>query len=210
MTPLLIATYAKSRIDSWLGNLIRSYVDPWGSLLSAEELHELIDIGIIDAPHSAVNGSSIDITLHHIIRKERMGSTMKKVRLWAGESIETDEVDMSITGTYMVMPDAAILGANNEKLNMPLWLSAEYSLKSTLGRNFLNHQLAGWIDPGFTGALTLELKNDTQFAKHEVAPGMKIGQIKFFRHKSVPPEYSYANRGQYNGQRKVTPAGVLR
>jgi len=36
--------------------------------------------------------------------------------------------------------------------------------------------------------------------------GMKIGQVKFFKHSPVPPTKSYAARGQYNGQDRVQPS----
>ena len=178
------------------------------SLLSYLELVDLVNDGVINAPMSAVNGSSIDLTLHHLVRKEVIGSTMRKVRLAQRESIDTVELD--ITGGYIMLPDTVLLASTNERFNLPLWLSAEFSLKSTLGRNFLGHELAGWIDAGFDGCVTLELKNNTQFHKLIIEPDMKIGQVKFFRHAPVPEDYSYKHRGQYNGQEKVTASKGLR
>jgi deoxycytidine triphosphate deaminase len=175
-------------------------------LLSHDELIGLIDAGVIDAPYSAVNGSSIDITLHHIIRKEVMGSNMKRVQLCKGDSIETEEVDMAALGRYTLIPDAVILAANNERLNLPANITAQYVMKSSMGRNFLSHQFSGFIDPWFHGILTLELKNENQFHKLDLEPGMKIGQICFFRHRSVPFDKGYAANGRYNGCDKVTPS----
>jgi dCTP deaminase len=192
-------------------NLWSAPVQNKNGLLSYNELCELVEQGVINAPMENVNGTSIDITLHHVIRRERIGSNMGKVRLFDGESIETEEINL-FNGfeEYTLMPDAVILAGTNEIFDMPLNISAEYSLKSSIGRNFLNHQLAGWIDPGFYGALTLELKNDNQFHKLIIAPGMKIGQVKFFRHEPVPAEHSYAAKGRYNGHDKVAPSkGVL-
>lgn len=181
------------------------------SIIAYNELCELVKSGVIDAPLSSVNGSSIDLTLHHIIRKEVIGSAMKIVRLYNGESIETEEINMlDGNGEYVMMPDAVVLGATVERFNLPLNISAEFSLKSTLGRNNLAHQLAGWVDPGFCGTLTLELKNENQFHKLAIAPKMKIGQVKFFRHEPVPLEHSYSVRGQYNGQTKVTASKGIR
>lgn len=175
------------------------------SLLSYNELCVLVESGVINAPLKNVNGTSIDLTLHPIIRKEVIGPSMQIVRLYRGESIETSEIDMNeCGGEYVMMPDSVILGATIERFNLPLNISAEFSLKSTIGRNNLAHQLAGWIDPGFNGTLTLELKNENQFNKLAIAPGMKIGQVKFMKHKPVPVNHSYAVRGQYNGQDKAT------
>lgn len=178
------------------------------SLLSYNELVDLVNAGVIDAPIENINGSSIDLTLHHIIRKEVIGPSMNIVRLYKGESIATEEIDMlkDCYQEHVMMPDSVILGSTIETFNMPLNLSAEFSLKSTLGRNNLAHQLAGWIDPGFKGKLTLEMKNENQFHKLAIAPFLKIGQVKFFRHRKVPFKYSYSARGQYMNQDKVTPS----
>ena len=177
-------------------------------LLSYNELVELVNAGVINAPIENINGSSIDLTLHHIIRKEVIGPAMHIVRLYKGESIETEDIDMlnDRYKEYVMMPDAVILGATVERFNLPLNISAEFSLKSTLGRNFLGHELAGWIDPGFEGTITLELKNNCQFHKLAIAPYQKIGQVKFFRHRKVPFQHSYAAKGQYMNQDKVTPS----
>ena len=177
-------------------------------LLSYDELVKLVHTGVIDAPLSAVNGSSIDVTLHHLARKEVLGPSMGKVRLSAGESIETAEIDIS--GGYTMIPDSVLLASTVETINLPLWLSATFSLKSTLGRNFVGHQLAGHCDPGFSGRITLELTNDNQFNKIILDPGMPIGQLLFWKHAPVPEEFSYRKRGQYNGQDKVRAAGVVR
>lgn len=168
-------------------------------ILSYNELVSLVDDGVINTPIENINGSSIDVTLHNIIRHEQLGPNMDKIRLYDGDVIRTKEYNMD-NGEFVMMPDCCVLGATNETLNMPLDISAEFSLKSSLARCFLGHELAGWIDPGFNGTLTLELKNNTQFHKLCLNTGMKIGQIKFFRHTHVEEKNSYIARGQYNGQ----------
>jgi len=188
----------------WLRNLFS-----WRCLLSYDELIQLIDDGVIDAPKSAVQGSTIDLTLHRYVKTEAFGPTLDTVYLARGQSITMVEYDIR-EAPRILKPDAVMLASTNERLNMPGNLSAEFSLKSTAGRNFVGHQLAGWIDPYFPGRITLELKNDTQFHRLAFEENMPIGQVKFFRHKSVPFLAGYAKRGQYNGQQQVTEAGVLR
>jgi dCTP deaminase len=179
-----------------------SYLLSGKRLLAYDELVKLVEDGIINAPIENINGTSIDLTLHHIIRTEDTGCDHRSVRLYAGESIKTIERD--IKGSHHDMwPGAVVLGATVEYFNMPLDLSAEVSLKSSIGRSFLAHMLAGWVDPGFSGTITLELKNDNQFHSLAIAPGMKLCQAKFFRHRPVPFSKSYAVKGQYNGQSKV-------
>jgi hypothetical protein len=74
-------------------------------LLSYLNLVELINAGVINAPLSAINGSSIDLTLHHLARREVFGPAMQKVRLGQGESIETkllleDKYSMTYNSFY--------------------------------------------------------------------------------------------------------------
>jgi dCTP deaminase len=195
-------------------------------LLSYNDLCVLVELGIIlrvqyiqgrddcyfiPIALERINGSSIDVKLDKYVRVEKFGANIDKVRLHEGQSIETVEMNlMDSGGEIMLMPGAVALASTVECFYMPTWLSAEYSLKSSLGRSFLGHELAGWIDPCFSGKLTLELRNNTQFKKLFLGVDMPIGQVKFFKHAPVPIDKSYAVRGQYNGQTKVQESKGVR
>jgi deoxycytidine triphosphate deaminase len=77
---------------------------------------------------------------------------------------------------------------------------------SSLGRlGLLTHSTAGFIDPGFSGHVTLELSNVATLPI-KLWPGMKIGQMCFFR-LSSPAEHSYGSErygSRYQGQRGPT------
>ena len=79
---------------------------------------------------------------------------------------------------------------------------------SSLGRlGLLTHSTAGFIDPGFTGHITLELSNVANLPI-TLWPGMKIGQLCLFR-LSSPAERPYGSEGvgsRYQGQRGPTPS----
>lgn len=79
---------------------------------------------------------------------------------------------------------------------------------SSLGRlGLLTHSTAGFIDPGFTGHITLELSNVANLPI-TLWPGMKIGQLCLFR-LSSPAEHPYGSAGvgsRYQGQRGPTPS----
>jgi dCTP deaminase len=169
---------------------------------------ELVEFGIIDAPLSSIKGSSVDVRLHRVIYTEDFSSNLRKVRLSLGESISLNRYEIGADG-YIMMPDSIVLGATIERFNLPDNMSAEFSLKSSAGRNFIGHQLAGWIDATFQGTITLELKNDTQFHKLIIDEGLPIGQVKIFRHKRVPKKAQYRAVGQYMGQSEANPAGIL-
>ena len=80
--------------------------------------------------------------------------------------------------------------------------------KSSLGRlGLLTHSTAGFIDPGFSGHVTLELSNVATLPI-KLWPGMKIGQLCFFR-LSSPSEHPYGSDkygSRYQGQRGPTPS----
>jgi deoxycytidine triphosphate deaminase len=79
---------------------------------------------------------------------------------------------------------------------------------SSLGRlGLLTHSTAGFIDPGFTGHITLELSNVATLPII-LHPGMKIGQLCLFR-LSSPSEQPYGSAvygSRYQGQRGPTPS----
>jgi deoxycytidine triphosphate deaminase len=79
---------------------------------------------------------------------------------------------------------------------------------SSLGRlGLLTHSTAGFIDPGFTGHITLELSNVANLPI-TLWPGMKIGQLCLFR-LSSPAEHPYGSAvygSRYQGQRGPTPS----
>ncbi len=79
---------------------------------------------------------------------------------------------------------------------------------SSLGRlGLLTHSTAGFIDAGFSGHVTLELSNVATLPI-KLWPGMKIGQLCFFR-LSSPAEAPYgsgASGSRYQDQRGPTPS----
>jgi len=179
-------------------------------LLSYDDLLVLVENGVIDVPIENINGSSVDVTLDRYIRTEDMSSGRYGVtKLYDGESIPTVERDLLSTefdGIYRVMANEFLLASTAETLNLPSWITAEFRLKSTIGRNGMDHALAVYCDPWFCGKVTLELKNNTQFRKLDIQVGMKIGQISFTAHQPVPKNKGYAVRGQYMNQARVQPS----
>jgi len=176
------------------------------SIVVGNELLELLDRGVItDTDQSRVKGSSIDVRLAPNIMRERMGGTMGKVRLGTKERTQFDIVTMDEKG-FTMMPHTFLLGSTIEHLKIPLNMTAELRLKSTMARNGLNRALAIWIHPGFQGNITLELMNATAFTRLIIWPGLEIGQLVFHKHASVDEAQSYGRNGRYQGQLGVTAA----
>jgi dCTP deaminase len=104
---------------------------------------------------------------------------------------------------YFLRPGQFVLASTVEQFDIPADVSAQFLLKSSRAREGLNHLLAGWIDPGWSGSvLTLELHNVRQLQPVALWPGMKIGQIVFHYLASTPAR-SYAETGRYNGDTTV-------
>jgi len=180
------------------------------SLLSYEELIKLVEQGCVENVDPAnINGASIDITLDDTVLVECQGSHARIIDLHHKKGIATQEVLMDQWHT--MFPGDFLLASSREIFNLPNNIAAEYKLKSSLARCGLNHMLAGWCDPGWTGSkLTLELHNCTRHHRLMLRPGMKIGQMVFWHCNEVDDRFAYGARGQYNGQTKVTASKGLR
>nr|WP_216848565.1 MULTISPECIES: dCTP deaminase [unclassified Rathayibacter] len=107
---------------------------------------------------------------------------------------------------FILHPGEFVLGSTYEEVALPDDIAARLEGKSSLGRlGLLTHSTAGFIDPGFTGHVTLELSNVATLPIM-LWPGMKIGQMCFFR-LSSPAEQPYGSAAylsRYQGQRGPT------
>ena len=82
---------------------------------------------------------------------------------------------------FVLHPGEFVLGSTLETITLPDDLAARVEGKSSLGRlGLLTHATAGFVDPGFSGHVTLELSNVATLPIM-LYPGMKIGQLCFFR-----------------------------
>lgn len=105
---------------------------------------------------------------------------------------------------YILAPGEAILAHTVETFHLPRHITAEYRLKSSAGRMFLEHLHAAWCDPGWhNSVLTLELANLSRFHHIRLQEGDKIGQVMFYSHEPVPEGRDYSSRGQYNNSKSV-------
>lgn len=107
---------------------------------------------------------------------------------------------------FILHPGEFVLGSTFEQVTLPDDVAARLEGKSSLGRlGLLTHSTAGFIDPGFSGHVTLELSNVATLPIR-LWPGMKIGQLCFFR-LSSPAEKPYGSSeygSRYLGQRGPT------
>jgi dCTP deaminase len=109
---------------------------------------------------------------------------------------------------FILHPGEFVLGSTYEVVSLPDDIAGRLEGKSSLGRlGLLTHSTAGFIDPGFSGHVTLELSNVATLPI-KLWPGMKIGQLCLFR-LSSPAEHPYGSSvygSRYQGQRGPTPS----
>ena len=107
---------------------------------------------------------------------------------------------------FILHPGEFVLGSTYEVVSLPDDLAGRLEGKSSLGRlGLLTHSTAGFIDPGFSGHITLELSNVANLPI-KLWPGMKIGQLCIFQ-LSSPAEHPYGSAlygSKYQGQRGPT------
>lgn len=109
---------------------------------------------------------------------------------------------------FILHPGEFVLASTYEVVSLPTHVAARLEGKSSLGRlGLLTHSTAGFVDPGFSGHVTLELSNVATLPIM-LWPGMKIGQLCFFRLSSpARAPYGSAKYGsRYQGQVGPTPS----
>jgi dCTP deaminase len=111
---------------------------------------------------------------------------------------------------FVVQPGAFCLGSTLEVITLPDDIVARVDGKSSLGRlGLLVHATAGYVDPGWTGKLTLELSNQSQMPI-ALYYGMRIAQISFYL-LTTPVDRPYGSEGlgsKYQGQTGPTPSRI--
>jgi dCTP deaminase len=177
-------------------------------LLSDRDIRTELDsgrIGLDPLDLDMVQPSSVDVRLDRFFRLfdnhkyQHIDPAMDQPDL-------TRLVEVDSTEAFVLHPGEFVLGATFEVVSLPDDVAARLEGKSSLGRlGLLTHSTAGFIDPGFSGHVTLELSNVATLPI-TLWPGMKIGQLCFFRLTS-PTEHPYGSEkygSRYQGQRGPT------
>ncbi|MEY2841691.1 MAG: hypothetical protein RLY74_832 [Actinomycetota bacterium] len=120
----------------------------------------------------------------------------------------TREVAVAPNEFFILHPGEFVLASTYEVITLPDDIAGRLEGKSSLGRlGLLTHSTAGFIDPGFSGHITLELSNVANLPV-KLYPGMKIGQLCLIK-LSSPAEHPYGSAiygSRYQGQRGPTPS----
>ncbi|WP_018349511.1 dCTP deaminase [Longispora albida] len=168
-------------------------------------------LGLDPFEPALVQPSSIDVRLDRLFR---VFNNHKYTHI--DPAIQQDEltelVEVEDGKPFVLHPGEFVLASTLETVTLPDDLAGRLEGKSSLGRlGLLTHSTAGFIDPGFSGHVTLELSNVANLPI-KLWPGMKIGQLCIFR-LSSPAEHPYGSEvygSRYQGQRGPTPSRSYR
>ena len=164
-------------------------------------------LGIDPYEESLIQPSSVDVRLDNLFR---VFNNTRYTHIDPAKQQDelTSLVEPAEGEPFVLHPGEFVLGSTFESVSLPDDLAGRLEGKSSLGRlGLLTHSTAGFIDPGFTGHITLELSNVANLPII-LWPGMKIGQLCLFR-LSSPAERPYGSEGvgsRYQGQRGPTPS----
>ena len=179
-------------------------------LLSDRDIVAEIDAGrIVLDPYEAgmLQPSSIDVRLDRFFRVFD-NHKYPHIDPAQDQSDLTRMVEPEGDEPFILHPGEFVLGSTYEVVSLPDDIAARVEGKSSLGRlGLLTHATAGFVDPGFSGLVTLELANVATLPI-KLYPGMKIGQFCFLRLTS-PSEHPYGSAkygSRYQGQRGPTPS----
>jgi dCTP deaminase len=184
------------------------YISP--VLLSDRDIRSEIEAGRVGVePYEAkmIQPSSIDVRLDKFFRVfenhkyEVIDPSLEQPEL-------TREIEVKGNEHFILHPGEFVLASTYEVVTLPDDIAGRLEGKSSLGRlGLLTHSTAGFIDPGFSGHITLELSNVANLPV-KLFPGMKIGQLCLIK-LSSSAEHPYGSAlygSRYQGQRGPTPS----
>ena len=179
-------------------------------LLSDRDILAEIDSGRVRVDpwdEAMLQPSSVDVRLDRYFRVFE-NHRYPHIDPAADQQELTREVEPAGDEPFILHPGEFVLGSTLEEVSLPADIAARVEGKSSLGRlGLLTHATAGFVDPGFSGHVTLELANVATLPI-KLYPGMKIGQFCFFR-LSSPALHPYGSQqygSRYQGQRGPTPS----
>lgn len=177
-------------------------------ILSDRSIHDELASGrLVIEPFKAslVQPSSVDLRLsRRFLVFRNTQKTFIDVRDQVADVM--DEIEVADGQPVIVHPKEFMLGSTVERVSLPEDIVARLDGRSSLGRlGIVIHSTAGFIDPGFSGHITLEISN---LANLPIAlyPDMRVAQISFHR-MSTPAQVPYgqrALRSKYQGQEAPT------
>ena len=179
-----------------------------GAVLSDGTIRRLIDEGRIRIDPwdpSLVQPASVDV---------KLGGSFRVFHNHRASAIDlrepprnlTEAIEVTDDEPFVIHPGEFCLATTLEWVELPDDIVSRVEGKSSLGRlGLIVHATAGFVDPGWKGALTLELNNLTRIPI-KLWPGMLIAQLSFMA-LDAPAQRPYGSAelgSHYQGQAAAT------
>ncbi len=164
------------------------------TILPDVEILTLVRRGLVTPfDQELVNPASLDV---------RLGDNLLVEIPTSYSMVPYSIADCSKDKPYMLQPHEFVLAETLEEFYLPDCIAGQLTLKSSRAREGIEHLLAGYVDPGYKGRLTLELQNARTMHPVPLWPGMRIAQLVFHR-LSMLPSRDYSVTGRYYGDTTV-------
>ena len=169
-------------------------------LLSQDEDKRLIVTPLVE-PQEQFGPSSLDVRLGTEFQVLKRTSITHLDPLANAETMQPNMALIKVQPgqAFVLHPGEFALASTLEYLRIPLDLACRLEGRSTWGRLGLQvHATAGFVDPGFCGALTFELSN-LSTVPIPLYPGARIGQLCFFESQMTQLSYPNKKLSKYSG-----------
>ena len=177
-------------------------------ILADASIRDQVDSGRLRIePYASelVQPASVDVRLGTQFRVMR-NSRLTHIDPAVANDALMETVEVPDGEPFVLHPGEFALGHTAESFELPDDLVGIVNGKSSLGRLGLQvHATAGFVDPGFTGVIVLELSNVATLPIL-LRPAMKVAQMVFQR-LDRPAERPYGHpdlNSKYQGQRGAT------
>ena len=175
-------------------------------LLDADEHRRIVITPLID-PKEQIGPSSVDVRIggsFKVPTTSRIGAIDPEDGDVVGT--HTTAVEISYREEFVLHPGEFVLAGTLEYIRVPRDLACRIEGRSSWGRlGILVHATASFVDPGYSGKLTLELYNAGRLPV-KLRPGMRMAQLCFLELKGIP-NVAYDQRPESKYDQSLSPEG---
>ena len=165
----------------------------WGS----KKLKDYISNGgVTNTYDGCVNPASINLRLGDSWARLPVNDEDGPITITLGDEVAYKNY---MANSFVLFPGEFILATTMECVDIPVDVASFVQGRSSIGRIGLSVQNAGFVDPGFKGHITLELKNDGPVPIQLLA-GYPVAQLIIMDAEDVEDGYS----GKYQNQVRAT------
>ena len=182
-------------------------------LLDGDPKRKLIVTPLI-APQEQLGPTSLDVRLGtdfqvlNRLNLTHLDFKQSKADMAQSMAQYMTEVKIGPNEPFVLHPGEFALASTLEYIRIPLDLAARLEGRSTWGRLGLQiHATAGFVDPGFEGALTFELSN-VSTVPIPLYPGVRIGQLCFFQGTQTRLPYTEKKISKYSGKYATAASAI--